>query len=502
MRTGFAALLLGVALAPAATAATAPAGSAPVVVETRVSYVAHVFHWVDYLAETTPSKTRESFYRRWNRRFGSLDERDRAVLAQFRQVRAGGALAEPPLASAGDGCVPAVDPVDTPRQVLSAASMRANDLDQFASLMREFLGPTEAEAVAVALRHFEPRIRQLWPETAFLAPFQKSFDAFIAAPATQQLITDMADYLEAKPRPGATVHISLVAALGEDTGTHAEASGEYLLLEVRPADTPEQQVQVLFHELAHYFMQRMPAETRAGLAARMFRGGFRGALAWNLAREALPTALGQGLAQAKLAPRQFGSMQKWYHRPAEDALAHALYPGVSRAFAAGGTVSPTLPELLQQGLTPEAVSAAPPFLAAVEAGFLAPARLQPALLALVRVLAGPRYWRVPLDGPQAQAFADRFSCLPLVLLVQVSDLERAPVPDAERARLRQAWTQLAHGSAGIIAAGERASGAPLLWLLVATPEDATAVIPRALDLATWPQRPVAVPRGRRSSGPR
>jgi hypothetical protein len=55
-------------------------------------------------------------------------------------------------------------------------------------------------------------------------------------------------------------------------------------------------------------------------------------------QEALPTALGQGLATARLTPDDFDERLGWYHIEEIDVLAHAIYPIVRREVGAGHTI--------------------------------------------------------------------------------------------------------------------------------------------------------------------
>ena len=67
-----------------------------------------------------------------------------------------------------------------------------------------------------------------------------------------------------------------------------------------------------------------------------------------LLQEALPTALGQGLATARLTPAGFHLSSKWYHIPAIDTFAKRIYPIVAREIDAGRTIDgPFLDEAIR-----------------------------------------------------------------------------------------------------------------------------------------------------------
>src|SRR5262249_37693929 len=120
--------------------------------------------------------------------------------------------------------------------------------------------------------------------------------------------------------------------------THAQALGRRLLIEIRPDDTPASEVQVVCHEGSHYLIALMSEPRRAALEARAWAHGTAGRKAWTLLHEALPTALGQGLATATLTPDEFDMGSSWYHIPSIDRFAKQIYPIVRREVESKRTI--------------------------------------------------------------------------------------------------------------------------------------------------------------------
>ena len=118
-------------------------------------------------------------------------------------------------------------------------------------------------------------------------------------------------------------------------GTHAEAVGRFLLIEVREGESLADQAEVIVHENAHFLFDRVPRERRAALRAAAARQGAAGERAWSLLREALPTALGQGVAGHELRPRAWSIEDPWYHIGDIDRYAKALHPLVADAVSSG-----------------------------------------------------------------------------------------------------------------------------------------------------------------------
>jgi hypothetical protein len=130
--------------------------------------------------------------------------------------------------------------------------------------------------------------------------------------------------------------------------THAQAIGSRLLIEVRPVDTPADQTQVVAHESAHYLFELMQPERVSALEARARSLGEPGERAWKLLQEALPTALGQGLAVSRLTPSEFDPNGTWYHIASIDRFAKRIFPILRREMEAGRTIEgPFLEEALR-----------------------------------------------------------------------------------------------------------------------------------------------------------
>jgi hypothetical protein len=79
----------------------------------------------------------------------------------------------------------------------------------------------------------------------------------------------------------------------------------------------------------------MEPEKLETLEAAARARGRVGRQAWQYLREALPTAIAQGVAQSKLRPERWSLDHNWYHREAIDAYAKAIFPLVKQALAKG-----------------------------------------------------------------------------------------------------------------------------------------------------------------------
>jgi hypothetical protein len=119
-------------------------------------------------------------------------------------------------------------------------------------------------------------------------------------------------------------------------GTHAQAVGPNLLVEIRSGDYLSDQVPPIAHENAHFLFYGLDPERRSELRAIAANLAPEGADAWRLMLEALPTAIGQGVAGHTFRRATWSLEQNWYHREDVDRYAKALYPLVRETLKRDG----------------------------------------------------------------------------------------------------------------------------------------------------------------------
>lgn len=319
----------GASHTPARTAARA----VPVRLTTEVTRVASLVHFVDSLADTSGGKSIPIYRALWSARIGPPTEADRSSLDAFRAARRS--------ATAGARCQePAPGSVNAahgwPTRFLYAM-VEARDVDGFLAGVRPCLTPDEARGLAVALTHFDTGFDVFWREAGWLRAFDRDFQEYLASGGLPLYLGEVARWFGVDPE-GAPPPVIAFVLLPAQGGTHAQELGRRLLVEIRPRDTPIDQIAVVAHEETHYLFYQIPPDRLAALEARAEGAGPDGARVWRLLQEALPTALGQGLAVARLRPEDFRPETSWYHIPEIDAFAHLVYPLAREAIGSGRTI--------------------------------------------------------------------------------------------------------------------------------------------------------------------
>ncbi|HHN74708.1 MAG TPA: hypothetical protein ENK10_05715 [Acidobacteria bacterium] len=463
-------------------------------IEARVSYLVNLFHWVDNLAGTSIGKTQSVYQREWNETFGPLSAADTEQLDAYRRVRTRPEpLVRPDRLADEASCLPTGFPRLSVRQRFNTAVLSSHTLPELERTLAPIVGSRDAATVRRVLSHFERSFRKLWPRLAFLGPFHERFDRWLRAPRVQHLMLRMADFLEVSPDPRRPTVVQLVGLL-EQGATHAEANGRFLLIEIRPADGPVDQTQVLFHELAHDLLRRQSAAIRDRFARRLMARGATGALTQTLLHEALPTALGQGVARATLAPRDFQFRDTWYHIKEIDRFAHRIYTAVRQEINSSRSYADRLPDLLVDATTAAGFDqTAPLSLFVSHVAFVARRDRLELLRPLMRTTAGRAQFGVAIDHPSGRAFLARHTCQPLVWLMTREEVAAARLPADGLVPATHFTPPDRPAAAGWIVPLTRRSGAAVLLLIGNSERALPVLVSRAARLRGWPRERIEVP---------
>jgi len=285
----------------------------------RVSFDAALFHWLESLIGATQGKTIPAHRQEYVRLFGRMEGEDRARLDDFARVRMGHAQARG---------------MNAMRERL----LDGDEADPMAALAHD-LSPEDMAALRRSLAWFGPKYARIWRDGAIPQAFLRTAREDPGLARLDALLVRLARFYGVPPDGPPRPRLLLVPVPG-GWGTHAYALRRTLLLEIREGDRLADQAAVIVHENAHFLFARIPAERQERLeaAARAVAPG--GGEAWRLLHEALPTALGQGVADRQFSA-DWSTAGRWYHLPDVDRYAKILLPLVDRTLAEGGVLDET-----------------------------------------------------------------------------------------------------------------------------------------------------------------
>jgi hypothetical protein len=461
--------------------------------EVSISRVANLVHWIDNLAGSSLGKTVRVYRRYWLNRYGSPSPEERRMLQKWHDIRVKSRNRPTSRLLMDRGCLPQTAPAPRWRDRFRVRSYEAASTEEFVISMHEDLSDAEMKDLRAILQAFEPGFDEIWKEMTFLPRFKERFERFLEESELRPFLGKMAGFFGVDPAvfPKGRIHLM---ALPADSGTHAQANGRHLLMEIRPRDTPVEQIQVISHETAHYFWQLISPERNDELARQVHQAGPAGPVLWRLLRESLPTALGQGLAEAHLAPHRFGTHQRWYHIESIDKFAKEIYPVVEAAFRLGRTID----DGVLQKIT-ERVQALPLITMATPDDYMHDvyygigAGMEEAYKELRSRQSVWSVWPYQLSDPSGRDFLDRFECLSAVILLSPAEAEDAhnlpgilapPVAVGKPVRAGE------RGLKSSIQAVRRAQGGIVFYLIATKPDDLPSLTRTFLELRRVPDDPI------------
>lgn len=304
-------------------------------IEVSISFSAGLFHWLDSLAGLkgagmSAGKTIEAHRQTFNRTFGRPDPRETELLQRFGEIRrrfVTDALAE----TSDNGSMPTAGPAE-----LLTAFLDAHDLQTALGRARGLLSEDEHQELQEILDYFAPKYEKVWNDGRIPDRFLNQALNDKRLRHLESLLARIAEFFGVDPTPSAPPRLVLVP-VRDGHGTHAQASDRYLLVELRARDRLQEVASVIVHENAHFLLQRMDADRLQRLEAAVWKRGETAVEAAGYMREALPTAMGQGVADRVFRPRLASTDLRWYSVPEVDRYAKRLYPLVRRALAGDRT---------------------------------------------------------------------------------------------------------------------------------------------------------------------
>jgi len=208
------------------------------------------------------------------------------------------------------------------------ASFQSQTKEDYASRLDLVVIPRDRERFEDVIRHFYPRFDQWWKSTA--QPQGKSFaqgtETLLKSDAIASKIRQFARFFAIALPQNYIVHLNLFYRADFKEATSATQLENYALAEFLASETPEERIDVIVHELCHFFLASAPDEKMAELQKNFEASGKTSSRsAYNLLDETLATALGNGIIN-KLTMKK----ERWERYSTKE---HSFYsdPHIDRA---------------------------------------------------------------------------------------------------------------------------------------------------------------------------
>jgi hypothetical protein len=276
---------------------------------------------------------------------------DAPNLAEFRRLRDAYRGALPDRAPRENGYLP-MPPSDGTEVATRFANcfLAADTMDQAWQRVDGLLTEDDAHALRRVMEHFQPRFERKFRQLSYLGAYRTAFQRFGRQAGLDAWLARASRFYGVAP--GTPLHPRVTFVYSPPAQrTHGRRLGGNLIVEVLPGEKPADRVDVVAHELSHYFWGQAGLEDDPAFVQAFFQaGGADAGAALGLANEALATAIGQGVVEEALAPaafkRSLARKGSWYADDAIEPDARAIFPAVKAALLAGTPVKQIVPQLV------------------------------------------------------------------------------------------------------------------------------------------------------------
>jgi hypothetical protein len=196
-------------------------------------------------------------------------------------------------------------PVQAPdlAQRVRLAALQADSLDDYRSRLELLLRPHEVQARVALVQKFLPRYEKYFAtQKVDLDRYTKAATELIAKKKLDELTTRIARFYGTELPLGYTVHFALVPRpVSGSRKTFAEQLDNHAVIEVPTGEAPEERIDVMMHELFHFFYVSAPQKSHAKMIAALAQNSDPSAFnGYALLSESLAAAFAHGVVASRV----------------------------------------------------------------------------------------------------------------------------------------------------------------------------------------------------------
>jgi len=317
---------------------------AEIKVQLHYSPVANLVYQLDCLSDTLTRCSRKTYQELWDRNF-IKDKNDSLKIKQWGELMSRyGKWLE--FEETRKVSVPGGFEGVRLATKIRIASFQSKTLEEYFSRLDLVVIPRDRLKFEEIVRHFYPGFDRWWKSTALShgRSFQKGTEQLLKGHDVMTKISQFANFYSAKLPDNYVVHFSLFYRPESPEPTNGQQIDNYSISEFLSDEKPVERLDVIIHELCHFFFENGADEKFADLQKSFESSGKIGArAAYNLLNESLATALGNGminkLKMKKEKWEKYSSKdQSFYHNPHIDKAAKSILPWMEKWIRDGKTL--------------------------------------------------------------------------------------------------------------------------------------------------------------------
>lgn len=178
------------------------------------------------------------------------------------------------------------------------ASFQSRTMDEYFTRLDLVVTPKDREKFEIVIRHFYPTFDKWWQTVALPKgkDFAKSTESLLMSHKIMKKIRQFSHFYEATLPNNYTVHFNLFYRPDFAEATSGQQIENYSVAEFLPKEKPTDRIDVIIHELCHFFFENASDKNFASIQKSFeSSGGVEARAGYNLLNETLATVLGNGL---------------------------------------------------------------------------------------------------------------------------------------------------------------------------------------------------------------
>lgn len=229
---------------------------------------------------------------------------------------------------------------------LRIASFQSSDIDDYFNRLDLIVLPKDRQKFEKVVRHFYPRFKKWWDKVAFPTGngFAKKTDLLLKKPEISKKIKQYANFYEAQLPEDYTIHFNLFYRPDFKEATSGQQIENYSVAEFLPTEKPVDRIDVIIHELCHFFFASVDDEKFSSMQKKFeATGKIQARGAYNLINETLATTLGNGLVNKlnmdkKRWEKYSNQQQSFYNNYFIDKASKTILPWIEDWLKDGKTL--------------------------------------------------------------------------------------------------------------------------------------------------------------------
>lgn len=314
--------------------------------DVRFRLIPNLTYHLDVAADLLGMTGSENIRQLWTKRFLVTDE-DRRMIERWRMSRQSVAPSGGQRRSKVRFPIEILGYTDDSETSIRGVGFDAADSTDYRARLAKVVAPAVADDLASVVDYFQPRFREWWSEVALPkgTPFADGIDKWIASPPLQRSLSSIVQFYRPQLPAGYALPMVLLYRPNDvKEPSNGQQLGKYAVAQFLPDELPSNRIDVVLHELCHFFFRSASDADLAAMQQRFLDLRDPAAVpAYNLLNEVMATALGNGVVG-----EQVSSAERWqkvletprsmYNDEDIDAGAKAVFPWIKTYLAEGGTL--------------------------------------------------------------------------------------------------------------------------------------------------------------------